>query len=314
MIHRSRRPPTTAEVFAALSLAISILVSLGLTATPARAAESGDPDRGPDLRIPGMPPIPLPPGPRVFPDQRSGDDAATDDTGSSEDPGSSEDLARRRDIYRDFGAGMGAPRGLPGGRFGAHDGRRAATPAKPQTPAERDAAIRKAMAPKPPLAQARRRTLDELYTKLAAASDEDEAKGLATLIGDIWMRSGSDTASLLMQRAVQAIEGKNYPLAEQLLGRIIALQPNWAEAWNKRASVRYFSGDLDGSMADVEHVLKLEPKHFGALEGMATMLQRTGLHKRALEIYRRALAIYPHQPAVEKIVDKLTLDVEGQGI
>ena len=75
-----------------------------------------------------------------------------------------------------------------------------------------------------------------------------------------------------------------------------------------------FDGDLDGAMADVDHVLKLEPRHFGALDGMATILQRTGFAKRALEVYRHALAIYPHQEAVEKIVEKLTLDVEGQGI
>ena len=182
------------------------------------------------------------------------------------------------------------------------------------TPAERAAAIREAMAPKPPLAVARRKTLDDLYVKLAASTDLDEAKGLAALIETIWMRSSSDTATLLMQRAVDAIEAKNYPLALKVLDRIVVLQPQWAEAWNKRASVRFFAGDLDGSMADVEHVLKLEPKHFGALEGMATILQRTGFDKRALEVYRRALAVYPHQPEIEKIVGKLTLDVEGQGI
>ena len=286
-------------------LMMSSLLVLGAAAVAPACAADDDAGRGPELRIPGMPPIRMPPGARVFPDQRSGEQA--------DDAGADEDVPQRRNIYRDFGGGFGASRSFPGGLLGARAGRGAAPP-KPQTPSERDAAIRKAMAPKPPLAQARRRTLDDLYTKLAAASDEDEAKGLATLIGNIWMRSSSDTANLLMQRAVQAIESKDYPVAEQLLGRIVVLQPDWAEAWNKRASVRYFTGDLDGSMADVEHVLKLEPRHFGALEGMATMLQRTGLHKRALEIYRRALVVYPHQPEVEKIVDKLTLEVEGQGI
>ena len=61
-------------------------------------------------------------------------------------------------------------------------------------------------------------------------------------------------------------------------------------------------------------MLKLEPRHFGALDGLATILQRTGFPKRALEVYRRAMAIYPHQPGMEKIVEKLTLEVEGQAI
>lgn len=189
-----------------------------------------------------------------------------------------------------------------------------AQPSNPQTPADKAAAIAKALAPRPPLATVRKQTLDDLYVKLAAAADEDEAKGLADLIGSIWMRTASDTASLLMSRAVAAIEAKNYPLALQVLDRLVVLQPSWSEAWNKRASVRYFAGDLDGSMADVDRVLKLEPRHFGALDGLAAILQRTGFPKRALEVYRRTLAIYPHQPGVEKMVQKLTLEVEGQGI
>ncbi len=211
---------------------------------------------------------------------------------------------------------------VPGGGSGVPDveprphlrGADTTPPPPPQTPAERAAAIGRALAPRPPLAFVRKQTLDELYVKLAAADSEDEAKGLANLIGGIWLRSGSDTAGLLMTRALAAIEAKNYPLALQLLDSLVALQPSWPEAWNKRASVRYFAGDLDGSMADVDRVLKLEPRHFGALDGLGMILQRTGLSKRALEVYRRALVVYPHQPEVEKIVEKLTLEVEGQGI
>jgi tetratricopeptide (TPR) repeat protein len=219
---------------------------------------------------------------------------------------------RRGDLPGDYGTVIG-----PGGIVppAPPPVRRAEVPKKPAlTPQERAAEIRKALVPKPPLAVARRHALDDLYGKLAAATDADEAKGLATLIANIWMRSGSDTASLLMQRASEAQARKDYPVALDLLDKLVALQPAWAEAWNKRASVRYLAGDLDGSMADVEHVLKLEPKHFGALEGMAMILQRTGLDKQALEVYRRALAVYPHQPDVQQLVDKLTLQVEGQGI
>ena len=262
------------------------------------------------LRIPGLPPIQMPPGAHAYPDQdtsRPGFDRRLGATMDSDGLGTD-----RRRGRGDFPSTVIGPGGVvrPGGPAQAAEAPKKKVP----TPAEKADTIRKALAPKPPLALARRRTLDDLYGKLAVAGDADEAKGLATLIGTIWMRTSSDTANLLMTRAIHSIESKDYPLALELLDRIVELQPNWAEAWNKRASVRYFNGDLDGSMADVEHVLKLEPKHFGALEGMATILQRTHLDKRALEIYRRALAIYPHQPDVEKIVDKLALEVEGQGI
>jgi tetratricopeptide (TPR) repeat protein len=187
-------------------------------------------------------------------------------------------------------------------------------PSRAPTAAERAARIRKALAPRPPLALVRRRTLDDLYGKLASARDHDEAEGLATLITRIWLRSGSDTADLLMQRSMQSIEKKDFKVALDLLNRLVVLHPGWAEAWNKRASVRFYTGDLNGAMADVERVLRLEPKHFGALDGMGSILQRTGFEKRALEVFRRSLAIYPHQPDVEKLVEKLQLDVEGQGI
>ena len=260
--------------------------------------------------------LPMPPGPRGAGRIAEPDTDEMPPSGTKSDP--FRDFGRRilpnrrgGDRPDDYGTVIG-PGGIVPPARPAH---RVEAPKKPAlTPDERAAAIRKALMPKPPLSVARRHTLDDLYGKLAAAGDEDEAKGLATLIANIWMRSGSDTATLLMQRASEAQAKKDYPVALDLLDKIVGLQPNWAEAWNKRASVRYLAGDLDGSMADVEHVLKLEPKHFGALQGMAMILQRTGLDKQALEVYRRVLSIYPHQPDLKEEVDKLTLRVEGQGI
>lgn len=288
-------------------------------------ADDGDGLAGPTLRIPGLPAIPLPPNTRVFGPEGDAAAAGVPDA----------------DIYHEYGTvtpgggrggGRGAVGGLggrggadmyggtvigPGGMVkpGGEAPRREAAPKKrPQTPEEKQAQIRKALAPKPPLAVSRRQSLDRLYVKLAGAKDEDEAKGIASLIGAIWQRSGSDTTDLLMARADKAIDGKNYDLAIRLLDRVVDLQPSFAEGWNRRASARYLAGDLNGAMADVDQVLKLEPNHFGALNGLALILQRTGLDKRALQVYRRELGVYPHQPQVEKVVEKLTLDVEGQGI
>jgi hypothetical protein len=228
--------------------------------------------------------------------------------------------------YGGFGSTFGAPRGGsiefpstvigPGGVIKPPSPVEAtrAPARKEPTPEERADRIRKALAPKPPLTVVRRRTLDELYGKLAVARDVEEAKGLATLIGGIWLRSGSDTANLLMQRALLAMDKKDYAVALDLLDRLVDIKPAWAEAWNKRATVRFYQGNLDAAMADVEHVLKLEPKHFGALDGMGAILQRTGFDRQALAVFRRSLAVYPLQPEIKKIVDKLQLQVEGQGI
>lgn len=284
-------------------------VALGLALSalwPAASApaQTVDPRTGETLRLPGLPGVPMPPGARVFGPGQNGGQPLTN-----------------RDLEHLFGdrrpQTFPAPTlGSKGNPFGRPRENAAGKPPppKPLTPAERAAQIRKALAPKPQLAFVRRHTLDDLFGKLSVAKDVDEAKGIAAVITGIWMRSGSDTADLLMQRSLEALQKKQYKVALHLLDRLVEVRPGWAEAWNKRASVRFFSGDYNGAMADVEHVLKLEPKHFGALVGMASILHHTGFEKRALEVYRHALSIYPHQPEIEKIAGKLALEVEGQGI
>ena len=174
--------------------------------------------------------------------------------------------------------------------------------------------LKKALAPRPEPAVLRQRTLDELFRHLGAAADPEEAKGYADAIQHVWLQSRSDTANLIMQRAMLASRMKNYPLALSLLDKLVALEPDWAEAWNQRATVRFLSEDFDGSMADIDKVLKLEPRHFGALTGMAVILQREGLNKRALEVFNKTLEIYPAQPDLKDTVDKLSLDVNGRDI
>lgn len=167
--------------------------------------------------------------------------------------------------------------------------------------------------PKPPLSLAERRKqqLDELYDRLAKAKDAQEAGAIGAMIAQTLLRSGSDTADLVMQRAVTAMEAKDYPTATNLLDKAITLQPGWAEAWNKRATVRYLADDDTGSMADIGHVLALEPRHFGALSGMGLILHRNGEDKAALTVLRRAAGINPQDPQVKTMVDELAHAVEG---
>ena len=297
----------------------SALLALAMAAPAVTSAAEGDDPPGPVLRVPGFPPVQLPranPGfeplhPRPGDNSADGLDRPDNDLYhefGTVTPGGG---AKARDrAQQDYGGLVIGPGGV------VKPTAKPTAPPKPKqlTPEEKQAQIRKALRPATPLAVARRKTLDDLYTKLAAAKDENEAKGLASLITAVWMRSASDTANLLMARAENAIATKNYPLALNVLDRLVELQPSWAEAWNKRATVRYLSGDLNGSMADVDRTLKLEPNQFSALNGLAMILQQTGFDKRALQVYRRVLSIYPHQPEIERNVEKLTLQVEGQGI
>lgn len=160
----------------------------------------------------------------------------------------------------------------------------------------------------------RRKILDELFDKLVKAPDERTARGIAVAIERMWMRSGSDTSDLLMTRAMQAMQAKDYTLTQELLDRVLEILPGWAEAHNKRATAKFLMEDYGGAMEDIAQVLKLEPRHYGALAGAGFILQKTENDKGALQLFRRALELYPIQDEIRKIVEKLGPGVDGQDI
>ncbi len=174
--------------------------------------------------------------------------------------------------------------------------------------------LKQALTPKPAPEAMRKQMLDALFVRLRNASDPGDAQRIAASIERVWLQSDSDTANLLMQRATVSMQARQYPLALLLFDKLVALEPDWAEAWNQRATTRLLAGDTDGAMADINQVMKLEPRHFGALAGMGMILQAAGLDKRALEIFKKALGIYPLEPNIQKLVERLTLEVEGEDI
>jgi tetratricopeptide (TPR) repeat protein len=192
--------------------------------------------------------------------------------------------------------------------------RRADRPEKKLTDAEKAEALRKALAPKPSVAEARQQTLDLLFKQLATASDEDTAKTISATIEHIWAHSESDTANLLMERGSASLAAGHYPLALSFFNKLVVLKPKWAEAWNKRATTRFRADDIEGAMADIDQVLKLEPRHYGALAGMGLILQKSNLNKQALDVFRKALALNPKQPELRKLIENLSLEVEGRDI
>lgn len=155
-------------------------------------------------------------------------------------------------------------------------------------------------------------TLDRLFERLAAAKSAEEAKGIANLIQRRWARSGSDTADLLMTRAQTALRQKQTEIAIELLDRVISLEPDWAEGWNQRASALFVAGDPIRSMLDIGEALKREPRHYGAIMGLGTILRQQGDDKRAMVAYRRALEIYPQMEAIKNAVDSLKTEVDGR--
>jgi len=157
-------------------------------------------------------------------------------------------------------------------------------------------------------------TLDSLFGKLKKAKSEEAAKSINHAIQLRWLESGSDTVDLLMQRAMQAMESKDYPLSLDLLDAVIDLRPGFAEGWNKRATVYYLMEDFGRSMGDIEQTLKLEPRHFGALSGLASIFRYLGRDDDALEVYEKTLAIHPRLKNVQKAYQDLLEEIDGRDI
>lgn len=160
----------------------------------------------------------------------------------------------------------------------------------------------------------RQKILDDLFDRLGKTKDESEAQGIAGAIQRVWSRSGSDTADIIMERTAKLIGQKDWKLAEEMLDRLVDIEPQWAEAWNRRATVRFFQRDTSGAMEDLAHVLHLEPRHFTALVGLGAILERNEQNAQALRVFRRVLEINPQLDDIRKKVDKLSIDVEGREI
>ena len=160
----------------------------------------------------------------------------------------------------------------------------------------------------------RGRSLDYLFEVLKMAPDEQTARLIEKRIWTLWSASGSDTADLLMSRAKQAIVEKETEVAVRLLDAIIDLKPEYAEAWNRRATLYFEQKDYAHALADIAEVLSREPRHFGALTGLGLILQDMGQEKRALEVFRRALEIDPHLEKVPEYVKSLSSRIDGRNI
>ncbi|MCK1276325.1 MULTISPECIES: tetratricopeptide repeat protein [Bradyrhizobium] len=160
----------------------------------------------------------------------------------------------------------------------------------------------------------RSKNLDFLFGALKAAPDEASAKHVEARIWAIWIQTPSDTASLLMARAKTAVDAQKIDIAIKLLDSVIKLRPDYIEAWNRRATLYYMQNDYGRSLADIREVLIREPRHFGALAGLGMIMQEVGDEKRALEAYRKALAVNPHLEKIPEQVKALTEKVEGRDI
>lgn len=153
-------------------------------------------------------------------------------------------------------------------------------------------------------------TLDTLYDQLAEPG-RDDWKRVEQEILRRWQRSGSDSMDLLLEQGNAALQARDLPTALGHFSALVDHAPNFAEAWNARATTFFLMGEYALAIADVEHVLALNPQHFGALQGLAVMFEQMGQTDLALDALRAVHDIHPNQPDVLASIERLER-VKGQ--
>jgi tetratricopeptide (TPR) repeat protein len=157
-------------------------------------------------------------------------------------------------------------------------------------------------------------TLDELFEKLPENAGSPAGRRIEAEILGRLHESGSDTVDLLLSWANQAIEEQDYPVALDLLDQIVILKPDFAEAWNKRATVYYLLDDYSASLTDIRQTLALEPRHFGALSGLGFIFEALDRKEDAIRVFRRALEINPQLDKVRETLEQLEKETAGDDI
>ncbi len=151
---------------------------------------------------------------------------------------------------------------------------------------------------------------------LAALRGDDPALAARaeTALWAMWTRSADAEVNALMRDGVAAMQARRFEDAERLFTQIIARVPDFAEGWNKRATVRYLAEDFAGSIADCEATLVRNPDHFGALSGQGLCHLARGEARQAAALFRRALGVHPHLEAVRENLRLALADaVQGNG-
>jgi tetratricopeptide (TPR) repeat protein len=155
--------------------------------------------------------------------------------------------------------------------------------------------------------------LDDLFARLKTAN-ETESKRITQDIWIEWSKSGSPAMDLLLERGRNAMAQGHPEIAIQHLTALIDHDPEFAEGWNARATAYYQTGNLGPAVADIGHVLTLNPRHFGALAGLGAIFEELEKPKEALEVYKAALAINPHAEGVEAAIARIESKMQGKDL
>ncbi|WP_240804293.1 tetratricopeptide repeat protein [Qingshengfaniella alkalisoli] len=146
--------------------------------------------------------------------------------------------------------------------------------------------------------------LDTLFDQLRDPRTQDW-EAVEEQIWSEWSDSGSPSVDLLLERGRAALEAGDTTTAIEHFTALTDHAPDFAEGWNGRAMAFYAEEKLGPAMSDLERVLALNPRHFGAMTGLAQILVQLGYEKEAISVYRAVHAIHPHQPDIKDALERL---------
>ena len=156
--------------------------------------------------------------------------------------------------------------------------------------------------------------LTELFTALAEVPGTAQALRIEGAIWSIWLDGGDPALNEIMARGVEAMHASRLRDAAERFTELILAAPEFAEAWNKRATVYYLMDRYEDSVRDIERTLALEPRHFGAISGMGLIFLERGDEEGALGAFEKVLEIHPHARGARFQVERLRERLEGRGI
>jgi tetratricopeptide (TPR) repeat protein len=153
--------------------------------------------------------------------------------------------------------------------------------------------------------------LDELFQRLQAPELEDYSQVEAEIWQE-WSKSGSASMDLLLQRGRAAMEAQDWTTAIEFFTALTDHAPDFAEGWNARATAYFQAGLYGPSVDDIRHALALNPRHFGAISGLAMIMEELGRDADALDAWREVEALTPNKPSVWENIERLETKIGGQ--
>ena len=147
--------------------------------------------------------------------------------------------------------------------------------------------------------------LDRLFERLTITTSDEEASNITREIWQRWTANDDPAVSQLMQTGIRALNYSTYRRALQSFDRVIEMAPEFAEGWNKRATLYYHIKEYRRSIDDIKETLRLEPRHFGAWSGLGLVSIAQENYSGALAAFKKALSINPHIANIRRYVQKL---------